>query len=540
MGAALPQYINDAIKSGPRPKRRNWRKIWRTSQDYNRLSDAEKVMVFAEEYLRIPEGEHVGKPLKLSLYQEIFIYSLFSPGVDTAILSIARRNGKTFVIAVICLALLLSPLSVKNRVIASAAMSRDQAALIYRAMSQMIALSPELTAITRMTDSTKRIVCTLNQSEYYAMSADRDTGYGKSIAVVVLDESGRITASHNDFVDMLITSQGSYSNPLFITISTQAPSDSAWLSQQIDDAIRSDIKTTVCHVYAADDDCDILDREQWHKANPGIKDGYRSTSDIEKLANAAHRLPNQEAGFRNLILNQRVALDRLWLAPKVWKLNAGAVDRSVFARRAVHIGLDLSQKHDLTAAVIAATDDNGITHVLPFAFTPMDSVEERARRDRVPYDSWIRDGYLIGVPGKTIDYDYVAAFIREEIERNGITLQSIQFDDWRIDDFKKAAAREGMGEGALWVNVRQGYRSMTPRVEAMETALLQGKLRHGGHPVLNLGASSAIVVQDPTGGRKLDKNKAANKIDAIIAMLMAVYPCLVEPEQETDVSWWVM
>lgn len=540
MGVKLPEYITQAIKCGPKPVIRNWRKIYDETNDYGALCDAEKIMVFAETYLKIPEGEQVGEPLRLSLYQEVFIYAVFSGDIDTAILSIARRNGKTFIIAVICLALLLSPLSVKNRVIASAAMSREQAALLFRAMAQMIQMSEELSAITKITPSDKRIICTLNQSEYYAMSADKDTGYGKSLAIVVLDESGRITAPHNDFVDMLATSQGSYSKPLFITISTQAPSDSAWLSQQIDDATRSGISTTVCHVYKADEDCKLLDKKQWIKANPGLSEGFRASNDIKKLAESAHRLPMREAGFRNLILNQRVALERLWLAPQVWKQNSGKPDRNVFLEKGAHLGLDLSQKHDLTAAVLCAVDSESIIHVLPFAFTPLNGIEERSRRDRVPYDTWARNGQLIAAPGDTIDYDFVAAFCRDEIEQAGINIISIQFDDWRISDFRKSADREGMGQCCDWVNVRQGFKSMTPRVEAMETALLQNRVRHGAHPVLNLGASGAIAVSDPTGGRKLDKTKAAKKIDALVAMLMAIYPCLVDDSQGQDISWWIM
>lgn len=495
-------------------------------------------MVFAETYLKIPEGECVGQPLRLAYYQELFIYCVFDNDIDTAILSIARRNGKTFVIAVICLALLLSPLSVKNRVIASAAMSREQAALIFRAMAQMIMMSEELSAIAKITPSSKRIVCTLNQSEYYAMSADHNTGYGKSLAVVVLDESGRISAPHNDFVDMLTTSQGSYSDSLFITISTQAPSDGAWLSQQIDDASRSNIKTTVCHVYQADENCKLLDKKQWQKANPALQDNFRSIKDIEKLAQQAQRLPVQENGFRNLILNQRVALERVWLAPQIWKANADKPDFNLFIEKGAHLGLDLSQKNDLTAAVLSMLDDQNNVHVYPFVFTPLSSVVERSRRDRIPYDVWMRDGFLIGVPSEVVDYDYVAQFCREKIEDAGVNILSIQFDDWRINDFQKAAERQGMGQMAEWVNVRQGFKSMTPRIEAMEAALLQNRIKHGAHPLLNLGASGAIATTDPAGGRKLDKSKAIKKIDPLVAMLMSVYPCLSDPE--SDVSWWVM
>ena len=151
----LPDYISQAIKSGPTPTMRQWRRV----KDADKLSMAEKIMLFAESFLQIPEGEHVGEPLKLAKFQEAFFYSVFDgQDVRTAVLSIARRNGKTFAIAVVAMAYLIGPLAQTNQVIASAAMSRDQAALVFRAMTQMIQMSDLLSQHLRITPSTKRIV----------------------------------------------------------------------------------------------------------------------------------------------------------------------------------------------------------------------------------------------------------------------------------------------------------------------------------------------------------------------------------------------
>nr|PMK30686.1 hypothetical protein BCU03_09565 [Vibrio breoganii] len=535
----MPGYIKGAIKSGVVPVIRDWRnKHLLKDRD---LTPAEIVCRFAERYLKIPEGEHVGKPLRLTMFQEVFIHCVFQDGVDTAILSIARRNGKTFVIAVICLALQFSSLAMRNRVLGSAAMSRDQAALLFRAMSQMIEMSPPLKSRAKITDSAKRIVNLKNGSEYYALSADAKTGHGKSLAILILDESGQIVAPNNDFVDMLITSQGSYENPLFITISTQAPADRSWLSQQIDGATASPSNNVVCHVYAADEKCDLTDEEQWLKANPLMGDGYRSKKDLVKLSQKAEKLPTQENGFRNLNLNQRITLQQLWLSPGVWKENSGPVNMQVFRDNPVSLGLDLSQKNDLTAAVISATDDQGITHVKCYAFTPMEGLEDRAREDRNPYDVWVRDGHMVAVPGRTIDYDWVCQYLKREFDGRGFEVGSVEFDRWRINELKGSAERTGFAQMAEWHEVGQGFKDMSPRIEAMETALLQNKVRHGDCPLLLLGASNAVSVQDPAGSKKLDKTKAANKIDTIVAMVQSIYPKITTATEtyEGDLSWLV-
>lgn len=543
----LPDYIKRAILSGEVPEIRNWR-AKKGEQGYipnGELRNAEVICRFAETFLKIPEGEHVGEKLVLTTFQVIFIHCVFhhEHHVDTAILSIARRNGKTFVIAVIALALLFAKqLTVQNRVIASAAMSKEQAGLLFRAMSQMIEMSPALSKIANVTPSAKRIVNLKNSSEYYAMSADAKTGHGKSLAVLIFDESGQVEEENSDYIDMLITSQGSYEYPIFITISTQAPADKSWLSQQIDSAERTPSKNVVCHVYRAMEGCDLEDEQEWINANPLMGDGFRSRADMVKLSRKAKSLPTAENGFRNLNMNQRVSLQRIWLAPAVWKKNAEQPSLAVLQDNPVSIGLDLSQKNDLTCAVLSAKDpETGTTHVFCYGFTPKEGIEERSRRDKNPYDTWAKKGIIIAVEGATIDYDWVCQFMQMECLRLGIDIGMVEFDRWRINELRGAATRAEFAQTASWHEVGQGFKDMSPRLEAMETALLQGKIRHGNNPILLLGAASAIAVQDPAGSKKLDKSKAANKIDGLVAMVMSVFPHVsaVEEIYGDDISWMI-
>jgi phage terminase large subunit-like protein len=204
--------------------------------------------------------------------------------------------------------------------------------------------------------------------------------------------------------------------------------------------------------------------------------------------------------------------------------------------RPVHLGLDLSMRTDLTAAVAAALDDDENVHLLPFCYTPLTGLEERARRDRAPYDVWVKQGQLRAVPGSTVDYDWVCEDLT--LQLGFMNIATVQFDRWRIDVLKAAAERTRFARlvGA-WQEVGQGFKDISPRLEAFEAALLGGRVRHGGHPLLTMGAANAIAVSDPAGSRKLDKSKSTQRIDPLVAAVMAAFPALPEGRltQEIDV-----
>lgn len=517
----LAPNIRAAIVSGHVPTLRAWRRI----RDTSKLTHGEKVCRFIERYIIVPEGPLVGEPMRLEPFQEAFILAMFDGPTRArrAILSVGRKAGKTALVAALLLTAMLSDLvCARNSRINSAALSREQAALVFNYMQKSIRLSRVLSEFCKITPSGKRITAISTGIEYHALAAEAGKAMGLSPAVVVGDEWGQVIGPSHDFIDALLTSQGAHEAPLAIIISTQAPSDADWLSIQIDDAERNPRPEIVCHNYAADENCKLMDRAQWRKACPALGK-FRSLDDVKMQAEQAARMPTAEAKFRNLILNQRVALERLWLAPSPWKACSGAPDLDAFRAGEVALGLDLSKRTDLTAAVLAVADDSGASHLLPFVFTPTVGLEDRAGRDRAPYEQWVRDGLLIAVPGSTVDYEWVALWLRDRLEDLGIEPRFLCFDRWRWELFKKAADECGALPYAEWIPVGQGFRDMSPRMEAFEAQLLAGRIRHGGHPLLNMAAANAIATQDPAGNRKLDKSKSTTRIDPIVAAVMALY-----------------
>ena len=506
-------------------------------------TDSAKIIRFISLYCLTPEGSKVGQPIKLAPFQIKFIEEVFdNPHITRrAILSLGRKNGKTALIACLLLAFICGPMRSKNAQVVSGALSREQAALVFELACKMINLNPALQQVTKITPSKKEIHGLKDNVTYSALSADGSRAMGRSPILIIGDEWGQVKGPSNPFIDALLTSQGAFdTGALQIMISTQSPSDADFLSLYIDDAIRSGDKKTICHLYTADEDSDLLDKEQWKKANPALG-LFRSELDLEEQLTQASRLPSMQASAQNLLLNMRVSAEKLAFAPAIVKENNGESDWQVFRENPVHAGLDLSKVNDLTACVLCAEDENGTIHVKTLAFTPLGGIRERSMRDKVPYDVWADQDILYAPPGKTLDYDMISTYLQMLCEEHGIVISSIHFDRWRAKDFFASCERTGFAPLAELHEVGQGYQSISPRLEALETALLQNRLRCDNNPVLNMGFANAIVVSDPTGSRKISKpSENGPKVDAIIALMMAAYPLIQKQEcLGSDLSHWI-
>lgn len=496
------------------------------------MTRGEKVIAFIERYCLVPSGAQVGKPIQLADFQRKFILAAYDnpAGTRRAYLSVGRKNGKTALIACLLLAHLVGPEAKLNAQLVSGALSREQAAIVFDLASKMIQLSPGLSKIVRIVPSGKRLIGLAMNTEYKALAAEGRTAHGLSPVLAILDEMGQVRGPQNDFVDAITTSQGAHEAPLLIVISTQAPTDADLMSIWLDDAVRSDDPTMVCHLYAAPDDCELTDREAWKAANPALG-LFRSEQDVEEQAKQAERMPATENTFRVLTLNQRRNMVSAFVSPAVWKAGNAAPDQ---LDGLVYGGLDLSATTDLTALVLTFRRD-GVLHVHPFFWMPQDSVHDAARRDKAPYDVWVKQGLLRTTPGCVIDYDFVARDIGEICA--GLNVGKIGFDRWRMDRMKGALER--MGVELPLEPFGQGYVSMSPALDALEADLLGEKVRHGGHPVLAMCAANAVAVPDPAGNRKLDKSKATGRIDGMVALAMAEGVEAMHGNPEVSVDDWL-
>lgn len=476
----------------------------------------ERNCAWIERYCRVPEGRDRGKPVRLRDWQVNELRRLYDSPTRTFILSFGRKNGKTALIAFLVLLHLCGPEAELGSEIVSGARSRDQAAMVFRYASKCIRLSADLSEIIRIRDTAKELECPDLQTTYKALSADAATNLGRSPKLAIHDELGQVKGSRDEFYEAIDTAQGAHDDPLTIIISTQAPTNADLLSIMIDDALKGGDAMTKVALYTAPEDMDPFTEDALRLANPAYGD-FLNADYCRELADKAKRMPSREAAYRNLILNQRVNMSNPMIARAVWEACCAEPDPDSF-RQETWIGLDLSARNDLTAIVAVGVGEDGFFNVHAEFFAPQVGVKERAHRDRVPYDVWAEQGYLTLTPGASVDYAVVAQRLAELCDDYAV--REIAFDRWRIDVLKNEISRLGI-ELPL-VPFGQGFKDMTPAVDAIETALLNGKIRHGNHPVMNMCAANAVATRDPAGNRKIDKSKSTGRIDGIVALAMAM------------------
>lgn len=494
-------------------------------------SRGQKVVQFIEGFCLTPEGKHVGQPMKLLGFQKRFIKDIYDNkhGTSRAILSVARKNGKTALIAAICLAHIVGPEAQQNSQIISGARSRDQAALIFKLAEKMVRLSPQLSEYVRIVPSSKMLVGLPMNVEYKAISADAGTAHGLSPILAILDEAGQVRGPQDAFIEAIETAQGAHEQPLLIAISTQAPTDNDLFNTWIDDAQNAKDPRTVCHVYAAEEGCEISDKKAWKAANPALGQ-FRSLKDMEDFAKTAERLPAKENSFRWLYLNQRVEGTSLFLAKSEWEANAEMP--SVMPQMTCYAGLDLSASRDLTALALVFPE-NEQYHVKMHFFLPSEGIVDRSKSERVPYNLWAEAGFLTLIDGPVINPSYVAkALIDVSVEYN---LRMLAYDRWRINDLKREL--DILGADLPMIPFGQGFKDMSPAIDRLEQLVASRKLRHGGNPVLNMCAAGAVVERDPAGNRKLTKSKSVSKIDGLVALAMALGAAHQMEEPPTHNPW---
>lgn len=499
------------------------------------MTRGEKVCAFMERFLIVPEGDLMGKPLKLMPFQREWLLAVFDNphGTHTGVLCIGRKNGKTALIAGVLLAFIAGPEAVQNSQIVSGAMSLDQAALVFELACKMINMSPELAERIHINPSKKMLLGTSKNVQYKALSAEAKTKHGLSPLVIVIDEMGQVRGPTDPFISTLQTAQGAYDNAMQLIISTQAPTDVDMLSQIIDAQKRDPDPHIVCHVYAAPEDAELDDETGWKAANPALG-VFRSLKDMRKLCAQAKAQPSFEPEFRNLNLNTRTEATAPFVSRSIWESNgAPPTERD---RPRVYGGLDLSSVSDLTAAVLVDADDGS---VYPTFWLPAHGLREKSQADRVPYDVWAERGLLLTTPGKAIQYRFVAEELRRIFDK--FDVQLFGFDrylmaflrEWlqKIDE-KSGKPLFSDEEVSRFVEFGQGTASMTPALRDLEVKLLEGQLRHGNHPVLNSCAANAKVVGD-SGARKFDKKTARGRIDGMVALAIAVGVMPQEMTEET-------
>lgn len=442
----------------------------------------------------------------------------------------------TALAAALVLVHLIGPEAKRNGEVYSAATDRNQATHIYKMCAQMIELDDELRGMCACMAATKRIVCYQFGSFYQSLSADARRQHGFNPTFVVYDELAQ--AKSRELYDVLSTSFGAQEEALLLVISTQSSDPQSIMTELSDDALaqeRGELADDTFYgkVYYLPDkladgsEPDIYDETNWRAANPALAD-FRSLADVRALAAKAKRSPSAEASFRNLFLNQRVDGVEAFVTSGDWRAcGERPVSLELLARCPTAGALDLGSRQDLCAFSLAweldglGDDYKGRVATRAWYWTPGEEIAERETRDGARYREWAAAGHIKIVPGKAVDYGVVAKDVSEIVKH--FNLIGINYDAWRIDEFKRELGHAGVPEERLRLSeFVQGYKSFTPALDTLETKIIEHLLAHDTNPVTTWCLSNVRVLRDPAGNRKFDKRQRHRRIDGAVALAMSV------------------
>ena len=485
---------------------------------------AEMAARFFSRLLRHTKGEWAGQGFALQAWQETIVRDVFgwkrpdgTRKYRRVYIEVPRKNGKSTLSAGLALLLLFAD-NEPGAEVYSAAADREQAAIVFDQAKQMVVGSP---ALARYAEVYKRaIVVGETMSSYKVLSSDVGTKHGLNAHGVIFDE---LHAQPNrELWDVLTTSQGSRRQPLVVAITTAGfdRQSICWEQHEYARQVLAGViedEAFYGYIAAAEEGDDWTDPAVWAKANPSmgvtVQEEY-----LRAEAERARQVPAYQNTFRRLHLNQWTQQEERWLDLGVWDGCAGAVDEEELAGRLCYGGLDLASTTDIAAFVLvfppAGGDDRYV--VVPRFWIPRDNMVERARRDRVPYDAWVRDGLMSATPGNVIDFQRIVGEIRALAKRYKVA--EVAFDRWGAVQVSQELA----GAGLTMVQFGQGFASMASPTKELLRLALERKLAHGGQPVLRWMADNMTVEMDAAGNVKPSKKKSREKIDGMVALIMGL------------------
>ena len=477
--------------------------------------------------LKHTKGRWAGKPFELLGWQEQIVRDLFGTikpdgyrQFTTAYVEIPKKQGKSELAAAIALLLTCADGEERAEVYGCAA-DRQQASIVFEVAADMVRLCPPLARRVKILSSQKRIVYTPTNSFYQVLSAEAYSKHGFNISGVVFDELH--TQPNRALFDVMTKGSGdARTQPLYFLITTAGTNTASVCFEQhqkardILDGKKND-PTFYPVIYGADPEDDWLDEAVWRKANPSLD----ITVPIDKVRAAAHSArinPAEENSFRQLRLNQWVKQSIRWMPMHLWDKGNTPIDLASLEGRVCYAGLDLASTTDITALVLVFPPRNEAESyvVVPHFWIPEDNIELRVSRDHVPYDQWEREGLLNTTEGNVVHYAAIETFIEKLGTR--YDLREIAYDRW-------GAVQMSQNLDALGFTVvpfGQGFKDMSPPSKELMKLALEGKIQHGGNKVLAWMVDNIHIRTDPAGNIKPDKQKSTEKIDGVVALIMAL------------------
>lgn len=528
----------------PRPKGYPKLKNYKPSQfmlptSHYDKKKADRAVTFIENLCHT-KGKWAGTPFWLLPWQEQLIRDIFgivkpdgNRQFRTAFVEICKKVGKSELAAAVALYLLYADNEPSAEVYGAAA-DRQQASIVFDVAKQMVEMAPALMKRSKLMGATKRIVNYSNAGYYQVLSAEVGGKHGFSVSGLVFDEIH--TQPNRQLYDVLTKgSSDARQNPLHFII-TIAGNDRHSIAYELHTKAVDILEgrrvdpTFYPVVYGLKDDEDWEDEANWYKVNPSL--GY--TVDIERLRDAyreAKQNPADEITFKWLRCNMWVSSTVAWIPDAIYMRGNEPIDMDALAGRDCYAGLDLSSTGDITALVLIfpPRDEEEKYVLLPYFWIPEETIPRRVKANSVPYDIWEKQGYIMSTEGNVIHYDFIEKFIMDLSEKYHIL--EIAVDRWNATQMIQNLE----GEGFTIVPFGQGFSSMSAPTKEFYRLLMEGRIIHGGNPVLRWMAGNVVIDTDPAGNIKVTKAKSKEKIDGIVAAIMALDRCIRQEGQSGSV-----
>uniref|UniRef100_A0A6M3J762 Putative terminase n=1 Tax=viral metagenome TaxID=1070528 RepID=A0A6M3J762_9ZZZZ len=534
--------------------------------------------------LKHSKGEWAGTEFKLELWQEFIIWNLFGwKRVDngfrrfrTAYLEVSRKNGKTTLVAGLGLYLFIAD-NEPGAEIYSAATKKEQAQISHSEAMRMVNYSPMLKS--KIGVYRNNLHCTKTNSKFEPLGADADTTDGLNISGAIVDELH--AHKTRDLFDRIVTATGSRRQPLIVSITTAGFDkhsvcweQHAYTERILEGTVQDESFFGI--IYSIDKDDSWEDETVWIKANPNLNISVKA-DDLRRKAKRAKEIPSEVNTFMRMHMDIWTESVTRWISVDRWDAcNQYPIYETNYTGRTCYGGLDLSTNIDISALVLVFPPENyypdkyeplliekgdkrfkdpvkrednyvnslmevsryeGCFDVLCRFFIPGDNIADRVRRDRVNYDVWVRQGLIIATPGNVIDYSFILNQIDKDAQQ--FDLKEIAFDRWGatkiIQDIQDMGFEKPTGSFVTerhLIDFGQGFASMSAPTKELEKLILGKRLNHGGNPILKWMASNVVVKIDPAGNVKIDKGQSVERVDGIVALVMAISRAVLHKESE--------
>ena len=402
-----------------------------------------------------------------------------------------------------------------------AATKKDQARIVFGDAKELVKSSGLRTRIAILTSTLYR---EMTASKLEPLGADEDSLDGLNPHFVSMDEIHKYKT--RGMIDVLETGTGARRQPIIFKITTAGDDPESPCGHEHHYACQILERTLVDETYFAfiahaDPADDWKSARTARKANPNYGVSV-NPADLKSKVVKAQGIPAAAAAYKQKHLNLWVNISEPWLSLDGWR--AGQTPdwtREQLRGRPCVVGIDLASKLDLCAmtALFPPLGDETRWRVLRWVWTPKDTLEKRAHRDRAPYDVWVAAGHLIAVPGTKVDHQVIREALGEL--RDLATIISVGFDPWHADQIEtKLETEDGFDAEAL-IEVSQTFAGMSSGCKEMEAAVLAGQVDAGGCPLMEWCVGNAVVQRDNKDNIYPVKRKSRGRIDPVVALSIA-------------------